>query len=227
MRGNGGVFVLALVLAGCSAASSVTRTVTHVVTRNVPRATPQVPAPTSTSGSGEGPGSHSHADDPGFCANHQCIANFSNGHGYIVQCADGEWSHSGGVSGACSEHGGESASNSASRSAPPASGSGSTPADPTGPLIPGDHNANDASASMCDRSAELGPHADCAVEQQVLQDLSNGRWNAPGSDTVIEGGNTITFNCVVIGNAGGSSQAPIYSCTSQSDTQDWFKFSFT
>jgi hypothetical protein len=42
-----------------------------------------------------------------FCSTHSCIANFNNGNGYIVQCADGEWSHSGGESGACSWHGGE------------------------------------------------------------------------------------------------------------------------
>jgi hypothetical protein len=42
-----------------------------------------------------------------FCTTHTCIPNFWNGTGYIVQCADGEWSHSGGLSGACSSHGGE------------------------------------------------------------------------------------------------------------------------
>ncbi len=42
-----------------------------------------------------------------FCVTHTCIANFGNGHGSIVQCGDGEWSHSGGLSGACSNHGGE------------------------------------------------------------------------------------------------------------------------
>jgi hypothetical protein len=43
----------------------------------------------------------------GFCAKHRCIPNFSNGSGYVVQCQDGMWSHSGGRSGACSGHGGE------------------------------------------------------------------------------------------------------------------------
>ena len=42
-----------------------------------------------------------------FCSTHTCIPNFPNGTGYIVQCADGEWSHSGGRPGACSDHGGE------------------------------------------------------------------------------------------------------------------------
>jgi hypothetical protein len=57
----------------------------------------------------EGPGSYSHAGDTQFCStgSHVCIPNFPNGNGYVVQCVDGEWSHSGGLSGACSDHGGE------------------------------------------------------------------------------------------------------------------------
>lgn len=69
------------------------------------------PPTTSTSppeASVEGPGSFSHATDAQFCSTHTCIENFPNGSGSIVQCADGEWSHSGGRSGACSDHGGES-----------------------------------------------------------------------------------------------------------------------
>jgi hypothetical protein len=52
----------------------------------------------------EGPGSTSHAADAEFCTTHTCIPNFPNGSGYVVQCADGEWSHSGGLPGACSYH---------------------------------------------------------------------------------------------------------------------------
>lgn len=42
-----------------------------------------------------------------FCLTHTCISNFGSGHGSIVRCNDGEWSHSGGLSGACSYHEGE------------------------------------------------------------------------------------------------------------------------
>ena len=42
----------------------------------------------------------------GFCATHRCIASFSTGRGSIVQCADGQYSHSGGLPGVCSRHGG-------------------------------------------------------------------------------------------------------------------------
>lgn len=41
-----------------------------------------------------------------FCTTHRCIASFADGHGTIVQCADGQWSHSGGRPGVCSRHGG-------------------------------------------------------------------------------------------------------------------------
>jgi hypothetical protein len=34
------------------------------------------------------------------------IPNYPNGHGYTVQCADGTYSQSGGIQGACSHHGG-------------------------------------------------------------------------------------------------------------------------
>jgi hypothetical protein len=43
---------------------------------------------------------------PDFCANHNCIPNYPNGNGSTVQCSDGSYSHSGGVQGACSHHGG-------------------------------------------------------------------------------------------------------------------------
>jgi hypothetical protein len=46
-------------------------------------------------------------DSASFCSTHDCIDNFDNGTGYIVQCVDGEWSQSGGRPGACSYHGGE------------------------------------------------------------------------------------------------------------------------
>jgi hypothetical protein len=54
----------------------------------------------------EGPGSTSHATDSEFCATHDCIGSFTTEPGYIVQCSDGTYSHSGGISGSCSRHGG-------------------------------------------------------------------------------------------------------------------------
>jgi hypothetical protein len=54
------------------------------------------------------PPSNSGSSAADFCAMHTCIDSFYDGAGYIVQCNDGMWSHSGGLSGACSYHGGES-----------------------------------------------------------------------------------------------------------------------
>jgi hypothetical protein len=42
-----------------------------------------------------------------FCLYFNCISSFSiYDNGYVIQCADGEFSHSGGVQGSCSYHGG-------------------------------------------------------------------------------------------------------------------------
>lgn len=41
-----------------------------------------------------------------FCETHDCIPNYPNGRGSTVQCADGSYSQSGGIQGACSHHGG-------------------------------------------------------------------------------------------------------------------------
>jgi hypothetical protein len=52
-------------------------------------------------------GSYSHASDESFCQEHECIGEFESEDGYVVECADGSYSHAGGKSGACSDHGGE------------------------------------------------------------------------------------------------------------------------
>lgn len=74
-----------------------------------PEPEPKTPESKPPEGEKEGPGSFSHAEDEQFCSEHEnkCIPNFRNGHGTVVECSDGEWSHSGGLSGACSDHGGE------------------------------------------------------------------------------------------------------------------------
>lgn len=43
---------------------------------------------------------------PTFCSSFPCIATFSNGTGYVVECGDGMYSLSGGKSGVCSGHSG-------------------------------------------------------------------------------------------------------------------------
>lgn len=49
-----------------------------------------------------------YAPDPSFCSYFHCIPSFwQSTNGYVDQCNDGTFSHSGGRSGACSYHGGE------------------------------------------------------------------------------------------------------------------------
>jgi hypothetical protein len=83
-----------------------------VIPFGAPAASPAAPTTSQSTSApqpaSEGPGSFDHAGDAEFCSTHGCIENFPNGNGYVVQCADGEWSHSGGLSGVCSDHGGES-----------------------------------------------------------------------------------------------------------------------
>jgi hypothetical protein len=43
-----------------------------------------------------------------FCSYFACIASFSSGRGYVMQCVDSTFSKSGGISGSCSGHGGNS-----------------------------------------------------------------------------------------------------------------------
>jgi hypothetical protein len=99
---------------------------------------------------------------------------------------------------------------------------------PSSTLTPGDQNPNDANASDCEATIEVGPHSDCFVAQQVANDLAQGTWSAPGSDTVSEGTATITFDCLTIGQDDTQDAQPsIYRCVSQGDRQDWFEFEFT
>ncbi len=70
--------------------------------------------PTASSGGGGSystvptpPPATSDSGDGDFCLTHDCIPNFDNGNGYPVECTDGTWSDSGGIQGACSDHGGE------------------------------------------------------------------------------------------------------------------------
>jgi hypothetical protein len=79
------------------------RTVVGAPTGSHARATHSSPPAVAGSAASGTPATGTPAD---FCTTHQCIASFAEGHGTIVQCADGEWSHSGGLPGVCSRHGG-------------------------------------------------------------------------------------------------------------------------
>jgi len=51
-------------------------------------------------------GSFITAPPSNFCSYFSCIASFATGRGYVVQCADGMYGKSGGISGSCSGHSG-------------------------------------------------------------------------------------------------------------------------
>lgn len=88
-----------------------------------PTATPRPPAPTATpqptcdyGGAPPNPwcytfnytGKYIYSPPSNFCNYFNCIASFwTHTNGYVDECQDGTYSHSGGVSGACSYHGGE------------------------------------------------------------------------------------------------------------------------
>jgi hypothetical protein len=52
-------------------------------------------------------GSPNHGTDAEFCEEHTCEGDFTTEPGTIVECTDGDYSHAGGIYGACSYHGGE------------------------------------------------------------------------------------------------------------------------
>lgn len=131
------VLFASVAIAGCA---STTSTSTSAPTASQASPPPQVPTdttptdttptdttPTDTRGAGCGQDNNdSPPCDPynppdNFCDSHDCIPNYANGSGYVVQCNDGTWSHSGGRRGACSDHGGES-------SGSPSASSAGTPA---------------------------------------------------------------------------------------------------
>lgn len=77
--------------------------------------TQAAPAKPSTCGAPSNPYGYNFCGRGGYvtsppaevCSYFDCIANFFNGHGYMVECNDGTYSMSGGIRGACSHHGGE------------------------------------------------------------------------------------------------------------------------
>ena len=98
-------------------APAITKTVTVTAPVSVPTiATSQSTPPTPTLVGCQTPSDPANCVPPDdvynppsdFCDTHQCIGNFDNGTGYAEQCVDGMWSMSGGIQGACSDHGGES-----------------------------------------------------------------------------------------------------------------------
>jgi hypothetical protein len=78
-------------------------------------ATTQAAPQASTCGAPQNPYGYNFCGTGGYvtspagdvCSYFNCIGNFWNGHGYMVECNDGTYSMSGGIRGACSYHHGE------------------------------------------------------------------------------------------------------------------------
>lgn len=115
----GGIVTLGLIafviaaLAGGSSSSTPSNTVPESTTPTATETTATTeatPPPANSEPTGEGTdevGSASHAGDAEFCDEHHCIGDFTTEDGTVVECADGTYSHAGGLDGACSDHGGE------------------------------------------------------------------------------------------------------------------------
>lgn len=76
----------------------------------VPTPKPQPTQPTGVNGNPWGydftPGNLIYSPNPAFCDYFPCVSTFwSATNGYVVECGNGEYSHSGGVRGACSRDG--------------------------------------------------------------------------------------------------------------------------
>lgn len=83
--------------------------------RPTPKPTPKpIPKPTATPGPygnpwgyDFSPGNLIYSPPSAFCSYFPCIASFwTSTNGYVVQCVDRKFSHSGGRQGVCSQHGG-------------------------------------------------------------------------------------------------------------------------
>ncbi|EFH87202.1 hypothetical protein Krac_8530 [Ktedonobacter racemifer DSM 44963] len=76
-----------------------------------PTPTPQPAAPaTGVNGNPWGynfnPGNVIYSPPGAFCSYFSCISSFWSGGGYVMECNDGMYGKSGGISGSCSHHGG-------------------------------------------------------------------------------------------------------------------------
>lgn len=114
MRLAVGLTLLALLgLSGCSSATETTTSgqeqheaAPRAATPPAEEPQPEESEPSSSSGEKDEVGNSSHATDEKFCGEHQCIGSFTTEEGTIVECSDGSYSHAGGISGSCSDHGG-------------------------------------------------------------------------------------------------------------------------
>ncbi len=89
-------------------------TVAPAAPQQQPPPPPPPPAPKNLCGAPSNPwgynfcGGATITSPPGdFCQYFNCIGNFWNGRGYVIECNDGAYSKSGGIRGSCSYHQGD------------------------------------------------------------------------------------------------------------------------
>lgn len=80
---------------------------THIAQNPIPTPTPCIGVNDNPWCYNFVPGNLIYAPNPEFCSYFTCVSTFwSATRGYVVECADGHYSHSGGVRGTCSRNGG-------------------------------------------------------------------------------------------------------------------------
>jgi hypothetical protein len=112
-----------------------------------------------------------------FCAAHDCIPSFDEGTGSIVQCQDGEWSHSGGRPGACSGHGGETDITASDNSSTTTTSINSSPPPRTPAPSPQTTPPSDSgSFRSCDQNISANPRTSCDFSFNTFYEY----WHATG-----------------------------------------------
>ena len=121
----GGLLALALAACGASTVRTVTESASSQQTATSPQTTTSSGSTSSASlgtsqATSSSEGSSATATGGGPCDGNPCIGDWQKEAaegGTVVQCVDGTWSHAGGIQGACSDHGGESGSQSSTATA--------------------------------------------------------------------------------------------------------------
>ena len=191
MSRRGLILVAALTAAVCSACASTTATTTQPFTPS--RSTTAEPAPSfsTTSAPLSADTSKRGIGGSGGCDGHPCIGNWQKEAaegGTVIECSDGTWSHAGGISGACSHHGGETEgsadSATASDEGSATSSSSSSIAGPGAVLQPGQHCAPGLIPS------QLGKSTVCAVpdSQAPKPTTESSDPSQPNAAMVVDGG---------------------------------------
>jgi hypothetical protein len=113
----------------------------------------------------------------GPCDGHPCIGDWSKEAaegGTVAQCVDGTWSHAGGISGACSHHGGEGSPRSGESGDGPAAPSTSVPSAPTQPAP----LSGPGGLRPCDQNIWANANTSCDFASNTFYEY----WQATGGE---------------------------------------------